>query len=286
MKALIQILLAVLAAVSATNLQAQPGSLKKLWESGGVKAPESVVYDADNDVLYVSSVNGPPGAKDGNGFISRMGTDGEMLDAQWITGLDAPKGMAITGGKLYVSDIDTLVEIDIAGGKVSARYPIDGGQFFNDVAAGPDGTVYVSDTGTQTIYRLKDGHMGLWLTDSGLQGPNGLLVERGRLLVASMGPRGETPQGRLYAVSMADKTITAITADPAGVLDGLEADGDSGYYVTDWPAGKLLYITRSGETRDLLDLEQGTADLEYIPAQKMIIIPVMMSNKVVAYLVE
>lgn len=284
MKAPIKILLAVLAVTAAGAVQAQGGNLEKLWENGGVKTPESVAYDADNDVLYVSSVNGPPGARDGNGFISRISMDGKMLDAEWITGLDAPKGMDITGGKLYVSDIDTLVEIDIESGKISHRYPVKGGQFFNDVAAGPDGAVYVSDTGTQTIYRLKNGRMGLWLTDSSLDGPNGLLVEPDRLLVTSMGPQGANPpQGRLYAVSLADKSVSPVTPDPVGVLDGLEADGDAGYYVTDWPAGKLLYITRSGQSRELLSVSQGTADLEYIPATRMLVIPVMMSNKIVAY---
>lgn len=287
MKAPTKILLGVLVAAFAAAAQAQ-GNLEKLWESGGVKTPESVAYDADNDVLYVSSVNGPPGARDGNGFISRMSTGGEMLTRDWITGLDAPKGMDVHGGKLYVSDIDTLVEIDIAGGTISHRYKVDGAQFFNDVAAGPDGAVYVSDTGTQTIYRLKDGRMGLWLTNSALNGPNGLLVQNGNLLVASIGPFGQNPMppAKLHAVSLADKTVTDITPDPVGNLDGLKADGERGYYVTDWPAGKLLYITRAGQARELLNLEQGTADLEYIPARQLLVIPVMMSDKVVAYRVR
>jgi hypothetical protein len=289
MKILMKLLLLFLLA-SLNTAWAEGGNLEKVWEIGGVKNPESVSYDAGNNVLYVSSVNGPPAAKDGNGFISRVSLDGKMLTPEWITGLDGPKGTFVINGKLYVSDIDTLVEIDIAAGAISHRYPAKGAKFLNDVAAGADGTVYVSDSATQTLYRLRNGRLEAWLTDAKLNGPNGLLVEKNRLLVASMGtfskqgPRGD---GQLLAVSLADKSITSASGGHAlGNLDGLEADADKGYYLTNWPAGKLLYLPRSGSVRELLSVVPGTADLEYIPSRRLIVIPLMMSSKVVAYRVQ
>lgn len=289
MKTLMKLLLPLMLA-TLTNARAEGGNLEKLWEIGGVKNPESVAYDKTNDVLYVSSVNGPPAAKDGNGFISRISTGGRMLTPEWITGLDAPKGMDVVNGKLYVSDIDTLVEIDIATGTISHRYHAEGGKFFNDVAAGADGTVYVSDSATQTIHRLKDGQFETWLTDAQLNSPNGLQVEKNRLLVASTGKfteQGPVPDGQLLAVSLADKSISSASGGKAlGNLDGLEPDAGRGYYLTDWPAGKLLYLPRSGGVRELLSVEPGTADLEYIPSKHLIVIPLMMSSHVVAYKVH
>ena len=44
-----------------------------------------------------------------------------MLEREWATGLDAPKGMALANGQLYVADIDRLVEIDPATGKIVAQ---------------------------------------------------------------------------------------------------------------------------------------------------------------------
>jgi hypothetical protein len=157
---------------------------------------------------------------------------------------------------------------------------------FDHVAAGADGTVYVSDSATQTIHRLKDGQFETWLTDAQLNSPNGLQVEKNRLLVASTGKftqQGPVPDGQLLAVSLADKSITSVSGRTLGNLDGLEPDGDKGYYLTDWPAGKLLYLSRSGSVHELLSVEPGTADLEYIPARHLIVIPLMMGSKVVAY---
>lgn len=289
MKTLMKLLLLPFLLASLTTARAEGGNLEKVWEIGGVKNPESVSYDARNNVLYVSSVNGPPAAKDGNGFISRVSLDGKMLTPEWITGLDGPKGTDVINGKLYVSDIDKLVEIDIASGTISHRYPAEGAKFLNDVAAGADGTVYVSDSATQTLYQLRNGRLEAWLTNAKLNGPNGLLVEKNRLLVASMGTftqKGPQGDGQLLAVSLADKSISSVSDQALGNLDGLEADGDKGYYLTNWPAGKLLYLPRSGSVRELLSVEPGTADLEYIPSRHLIVIPLMMSSKVVAYRVR
>ncbi len=153
MKASLKLFLAVLIASLGQSVSAHNENLKKIWETEGFKTPESVVYDQANDVLYVSNVNGAPGDRDGNGFISRVSLEGEILELEWVTGMDAPKGLAIVGNKLYVSDIDTLVEININGGAITNRYTAEGGQFFNDVAASADGDVYVSDTGTNTQTR-------------------------------------------------------------------------------------------------------------------------------------
>ena len=43
-------------------------------ETDSMKTPESVRYDADLDVFFVSNINGNPSEKDGNGFIARRPT--------------------------------------------------------------------------------------------------------------------------------------------------------------------------------------------------------------------
>ncbi len=69
--------------------------LEKLWETDSIfKIPESVLYDAQANVLYVSNIDGASGAKDGRGHISKLSPDGKVIDLHWLTGLHAPKGMA------------------------------------------------------------------------------------------------------------------------------------------------------------------------------------------------
>lgn len=270
------------------NASAHGEDLELQWETTGFKNPESVIYDPRNDVLYVSNVNGEPTAKTSDGFISRLSLDGEILELKWVTGLHAPKGTAVHGERLYVADIDTLVEIDTNDGSIVARYKVDDAVFLNDVAASEDGIVYVSDMALDRIHRLKDGEFTIWLESEALENPNGLYVEPDRIIVAAWGVMTdgfatETP-GHLKAVSLADKSVSSIgPGEPVGNLDGVERDIDGDYYVTDWMAGKLLHIEPDGSVEVLLDLNQGSADLGHVPEKNLILIPMMLDNKVLAY---
>jgi DNA-binding beta-propeller fold protein YncE len=172
----------------STTLNAAP-VLDKLWETkADFKLPESVVYDKENDILYVSNMQDDPFKKDKNGFISKVDLDGNIQKLKWVKGLNAPKGLAISKGKLYVGDVDQLVEIDIAKGKITNKFNAIGAALLNDVAVDTKGNVYVSDTFTDTIYRLNTfGQLTKWLYSPKLQAPNGLHYEKGQLIVGSWG---------------------------------------------------------------------------------------------------
>ena len=79
-----------------------------------MRTPESVYLDEGSGYLYVSQINGNPGEKDGNGRISKLGLDGSVVTADWVTGLNAPKGLRSFAGTLWVADIDEVLAIDIA----------------------------------------------------------------------------------------------------------------------------------------------------------------------------
>lgn len=263
--------------------------LTKAWETADtLSAPESAVYHAGTDTIFVSNINGEPGDKDGNGFIATVSPDGNVVKADWLTGLDAPKGLALNGNMLYVSDIDSLVEINIESGEISNRYVAEGAQFLNDVAIDADGNVYVSDMMANVVHRLSDGEFMPWLSSEDLDNPNGLLVEGDQLIVGSWGKMTdgfatEVP-GHLKSVSLDDQSIASLgNGSAVGNLDGVESDGQGNYYVTDWMAGKLFHIMPSGESMELLDLGQGSADHTILTDQGLIIIPLMTQNKVVAY---
>jgi sugar lactone lactonase YvrE len=262
-----------------------------VWQATGLDGPESAVFDEAAGVLYVSNVNGKPNAADGNGYIARLSAEGKVLEKRWVTGLDAPKGMALHEGKLYVSDIDQLVVIDTAKGKIEAIYDAQGATFLNDVTAGDDGRVFVSDMAQNQIWVLDGPLFGLWLQDPALQNPNGLLAEPDRLLVAAWGemnPKDFSTKvpGHLKAVDYGTKAVTDLGDRPVGNLDGLEADGNGGYLATDWMNGGLYRIDASGKAEMLMDLNQGSADHEYLESESLAIIPMMMDNAVAAYKVE
>jgi sugar lactone lactonase YvrE len=176
--------------------------INKVWETLPVlKTPESVVYAPKQDILFVSNIDGKPDQKDQKGFISKVSLfNGSITELNWLTGLDAPKGMAIyNNSKLYVSDITDLVEIEIDNGKITNRYNAPGSKFLNDVVVDNQGNVYVSDTGTNSIYILdrnlmnnnnnNNASLRIWLQSPKLDAPNGLYFndKNNKLIVTSNG---------------------------------------------------------------------------------------------------
>src|SRR5207245_200099 len=105
--------------------------------SGGFQTPESILYEPRSDVYLVSNINGDPTASDGNGFISRVAPDGRILELKWIDGtrpgvrLNAPKGMAVAGDTLYVSDITAIRMFDLRTGAPKGAVVILGSTFLN-----------------------------------------------------------------------------------------------------------------------------------------------------------
>jgi hypothetical protein len=295
---------------NAQQQQTTTTKMEKVWETATeLKTPESVIYVPNENVLFVSNIDGAPDGKDNQGFISKVSPlNGSIIELNWVTGLNAPKGMTITNNNitnntlLYVSDITDLVEIDANSGKIINRYNAPGSGFLNDVASDNQGHVYVSDTVTNTIYRLDTKNLGdnstnnsnaslqVWLQTPELNGPNGLYVDNSnnKLIVASLGAFSN-PAGSIRVVDLQNRTVNSLgnkgTAVPIGGLDGIEADSTGRYYyVTDNAGGKLYVVNSNGTGYETLDLQnQGVADLGVILDENLIIIPMMQDNKLEAY---
>ncbi len=284
----INLLFSLLLILISPVLNATP-VLSKAWETSGFQLPESVIYDIKNNILYVSNIKDDPFKKDGNGFISKVDPNGKVIELKWIEGLNAPKGLAISNDKLFISDIDQLVVADIATGKIINRYDAIGAAFLNDVAADSKGNIYVSDTFTDTIYRLNIfGQLTTWLYSPKLQAPNGLYIESDQLIVGGWGLPTDgwaaDVVGHLKSVSLITKEIKSLGNGKAiGNLDGVESDANGAYYVTDWVAGKLLLIKPDGNHEVVLVLSQGTADHEVIHEKNLILVPNTVEGKLLAF---
>jgi hypothetical protein len=260
-----------------------PVDLVLQWELSGFDAPESVLLDRQNAVLYVSSMNGKASDKDANAYISKLSVEGKVLEKKWISGLNAPKGMGIYEGKLYVADIDEILEFDIKTGEMAQRYRVPDALFLNDIAIDDRGDVYVSHTfGFSAIYKLAKGKVSLWLKDQKLNAPNGLWLAKDALYIATW---GETTLGKLAKVTLTDKSIQDISG-PIGNLDGIVKVADD-FIVSDWVSGKVLFW--SNQTKELtvvLDLPKGSADIAIDPTMQTVFVPQMEEGKVKAYTIR
>ena len=284
------VLLALVVPLAACD-NASDAEPAQVWELAGFEAPESALPVKADNVIYVSNVNGNAPDKDGNGYISKVSFDGKMIAQKWVTGLDAPKGLARVGDKLYAADIDKLVEIDVATGAIVTRFEAKDAKFLNDVTADTLGHVYVSDMVTNTIWRLEDRKLEVWLKDDALLNPNGLTVDGNTLVVASWGVMTDgfatKVPGHLLEVSLSDKKIHDLgNGKPVGNLDGLEILDKDSFIVTDWMAGLLFKIGRDGEAKVLMPLSPGSADLAYIADERLAIIPMMKDGKLIAVKVD
>ncbi|MCD6454121.1 MAG: SMP-30/gluconolactonase/LRE family protein [Candidatus Aminicenantes bacterium] len=261
------------------SLSAEKYSVKKVWETPQVlKVPESVLYDPGTNAIYVSNINGNPGVEDKNGFISKISTEGKILALKWATGLGAPKGMAIFKGKLYVSDVKSLVCIDLSTGKILRRVPAPGAQFLNDVAVDENGNVYVSDSSgkNSVVYRFSGGKIETWLKDPEIKNPNGLFYSGGKLYVGA--------SGKIFAVDVKTRKMKVV-ANVGHGIDGLILDKAGFFIISDW-RGKTELVTKDGKIHLLLDTTANkinAADLGYIPEKRIILVPTFFDNRVVAY---
>ena len=277
-------------AVLLSCMTAAAGTPELLWETPGFIAPESAVYDAARQELYVSNM-GTHGkdAVPGDGFISRVGLDGKILEQKWITGLDNPKGLALSKGRLYAGDDKDLVEIDVAGGKIAARHaPTDGPGSFNDCTVDPQGNVYVCSGRLMTVFRLREGKFEPWvkLDRTVTGGINGLRAEKDRLLLGGWSIKdaaGVEQLGHLSTVSYADQSIGRLGSEPICRIDGIEPDGAGGYTVTDWITGDVIHVSAAGKPTPLMKLAQGSADHAYLQEKQQLIVPLMKDGTLRAY---
>lgn len=253
----------------------QPHQLTQLWETDTLlRTPESVLYDAKARLLYVSNIEGIPNEKDGKGSIAKVGLDGKIINAQWVTGLNAPKGMGIYKNKLYVADLTEVVVIDMDKATIIERIPVEGSVFLNDITIDKSGAVYVSDTRVYKVYRIDKGFVVTLFQN--LQGPNGLLALGDELLILDKGS---------LVKQLASGTLANITEGMDPSTDGIEQVQKNEYLVSCWN-GVIYYIYANGNKQVLLDTrpqKSNTADIGYDAKNRILYVPTFYGNKVVAY---
>ncbi len=247
-------------------------TLEKIWESDTTLAvPESVLFYKDG--LYVSLIDGQPWGVDGKGEIAKLDKNGKVINASWVTGLNAPKGMGLWNKKLFVADVSEVVVINTATGKIESKIPVQGATGLNDITIDSKGTGYVSDSQLGKVHQIKNGKTELYLSD--LKGVNGLKAVNNDLYILTAND---------VFKSDADKKLVSIAKMEIGG-DGIEPVGNGDYIVSCW-VGLIYYLDEDGKMQTLLDTrgqKKNTADIGYDPAQRIVYVPTFFKKSVVAY---
>ena len=259
----------------------------------GFMTPESMIHDERADVYLVSNINGAPSAQDNNGFISRVSPDGKVAALKWIAGgqkgvtLHGPKGLALHGDTLYVSDIDCVRRFSRETGAPAGETCIEGSTFLNDLSVAADGTVYVSDTGirldesgmtptkSDAVYRIgKDQKPAALIKGPELKNPNGVVALTGGVLVVPFGGAeiwhvdakgAKHPMGRM----------------PAGQLDGLLRLEDGTILASSWEGKAVYRMAKGGQPSAVLENVSSPADIGYDAKRKRLLVPVFTEDRLI-----
>jgi hypothetical protein len=182
--------------------------------------------------------------------------------------------MGLYKNKLYVSDLNEVVVIDIKKGTITEKITVPDAVFLNDITIDNKGTIYVSDSRTLKVHKIENGTVFL-LVDK-LQGPNGLLAIKDGLLILDRG-------SLLKMTSDGQLSKLADGMDPA--TDGIEMIKEKEYIVSCW-SGIVYYVYANGNKTTLLDTrndKMNSADIGYDAKRKIVYVPTFYRNTVTAY---
>ena len=264
---------------TADSAAVRPDSARLVASPAGFTEPEAVRYDPDQDVYFVTNWGGGPvEAKDNNGFISRMRPDGAVDSLRFIAGrsrgatLHSPRGMTIVGDTLWVVDADAVRGFNRRTGAPIAtidfsRFTLG---FLNDIAASPD-ALYVTDTGTDHIYRISRRAITVALHDSVLGKPNGITWDAGqsRFVVVPYG--GDSV---IRSWTAGNSALTEVGRSGGAKFDGVEilsggrvlvaSQGDSSIHLFSGGRGRAVVKTGGAPADIAVDTKRNRVAVPFV----------------------
>ncbi|SKB33403.1 hypothetical protein SAMN05660776_0492 [Salegentibacter holothuriorum] len=280
----IKLLLLNLMICSGVYAQSTSATLIKKVE--GFSHPESVVFNEDKNEYYISNM---ADREDGDGFISRVSSEGEILELKWIDGLKDPKGLLIKDDKVYVTNNTELVEISIANSKILRRIQVEGSKSLNDITVDAVGNIFISDSGKSAIYLMpgdsvnmmipedKKGKIIEYLDSTRLEYVNGLYAQNDHLYAAAW---GENNNGNFLKIDMDTREITKISKEGIGNLDGIQPVGEEAFYLSDWASGKIYLAGKNGDLKEVLTSEKSAGDIFFDAEKNQLVLPMNHQNAV------
>ena len=288
MTSCIRLMLLLVAAPMIQSASAQTGehggdeAAGPLVTIEGLSGPEAVHYDADQDVYFISNFNGDP-AGDANGFVSRVGPEGEIESLRFMVGtpdypLHGPRGMRIVGDMLWVADAGGVHGFDRQSGEhldfidFSQHAP----GFLNDLDADSDGVLYLTDTGNARLFRIDNGQIEVLAAEQLESPPNGI-VWYSQADAFVLAPWGDGLDLKAWRPS--DGELVELGRLPeGGNIDGLEEH--DGRLIVASQVDQAIWSWRDGEAVKLFNTPGRPADIGIDTRRGRIAVPYIALDRV------
>jgi alpha-L-fucosidase len=255
---------------------------EKIKTLEGFKTPESVVFKTRTSVAFVSNIECKEGeywVDDGKGFVSKLDPDLQITKLRWKDStkdavLNAPKGLCILNGWLWMTDNTRLVGYQTKKGGERKVIEIPGAMQLNDMAADAN-NIYVSDKGAGIVYEV-DPEKGSLKKIKAPEAVNGITFVDGKMYCVSWALHD------LYELDRTGKKkpVAFGLAKHFTNLDGIEGLACGAFIVSDFVGGKVSLVTPDRKSVFTLLEMQTPADIA-IDRQKMILyVPSLLGNTV------
>lgn len=280
------------------NLETKvPTTLSLKW-SIDTNQSESAIYDNVNNVIYISN------HADGNGYISKVDVNGNMLSEKWFPNLNYPMGMSIANNKLYIVDntfsrnSSKVVVVDPINSEELIHYDAPNTMTrLNDITySQEDDNFYISNFAYTDNNENNDSIVQM--TSSGIYSEfynredqlsesqqNGVLIDETELII-------QEQSGYLKSLNITTKELSII----ADSIDGIQIDGiakykDIGYIVSgalsDNIQNRIYFINKDGTS---IELDKGDTtsihDISYAEELNLLLVPSLSSSYLRAYEIE
>lgn len=263
------------------------------------ESPESFIVDEDTGTYYVSNLNratpksegGTPKADDENGYITTLDKDLNIVKRTFIESgqdgvtLNDPRGLAIVGDTLWVADKKDLRGFDKTTGKSTATIGLKahGAIQLCSIAVGPNGDLFVSDTGANIIFRVATGGSN--------EEP---VLAEGEALCEPKGLYWDDGDGLLYVACWKDSVILTVDAegeistfvsapDDFMHLDGIDRAANGDFYVSDYYKGVVYRVTPELHIEAVVDKLKTPADISLDRGNNRLLIPLKAENTVTTH---
>ena len=191
--------------------------LKKII-TDGIKNPECVFYDNETETIFISNVNGGTSDLDGNGFISQLNINGKILNEKLVVDLNAPKGIYVKDGLIYITDINRLVIYDLLKEGRDTVFVFDNAESLNDIVVDEDGRIFISDFYANKVFEVNEQNISLL----SIKKPNGLYIYDNFLYVGTF---QKSTNGHIYRCNLNNSPIVFESfLTGFGYCDGLYID--------------------------------------------------------------